>query len=123
MKQSVLLLEPDTGLSHSIIAHLERHHLQVIHARTINFALKILESIVPDILITELKLPGLSNGLLIDRFREVQRAQQKAFVLVMAFERLSDEALRRYQPDAVIYKPFDVRQLFRRIESMLVKEE
>jgi DNA-binding response OmpR family regulator len=103
--------------------HLERHHLQVIHARTINFALKILESIVPDILITELKLPGLSNGLLIDRFREVQRAQQKAFVLVMAFERLSDEALRRYQPDAVIYKPFDVRQLFRRIESMLVKEE
>jgi len=35
-----------------------------------------------------------------------------------------DEVFPPYnQPDAVIYKPFDVRQLPRRIESMLVKEE
>jgi DNA-binding response OmpR family regulator len=121
MKQYVLLLEPDTGLSQSIIAHLEQHHLQVIHARTINFALEILDRVVPDILITELKMPGLTNGLLIDRFREVGKSQQQTFVLVSSFERLSDEVCRRYQPDAVVYKPFDVRQLYRRIESLLVK--
>jgi DNA-binding response OmpR family regulator len=123
MKQNVLLLEPDAGLSHSIIAHLEQNHLQVFHARTMNFALEILERVVPDILITELKMPRLTNGLIIDRFREVGNPQQKTFVLVTSFERLSDEVCGRYQPDAVIYKPFDVRQLYRRIESMVAKGE
>jgi DNA-binding response OmpR family regulator len=122
MKRNVLLLEPDIGLSRSIAAHLEQNNLQVIHARTLDFALKLLERVVPDILITELKLPGLRNGLLIDRFREAKRSQQQIFVLVTTFERLSDEVCGRYQPDAVIRKPFDIRQLYRRIESMVVNE-
>lgn len=117
MKWTVLLLESEVGLSRSISAHLEQHDMRVYHASDLDTARAMLETVEPDILITELDNKDPQNGTLIRQCREAP-TDRDPLILVTTFDRLDDEILERFRPDVILQKPFDVRWLTHKVKSI-----
>jgi DNA-binding response OmpR family regulator len=117
MKKTILLLESDSELRKVIALHMERLNWRVLQSKTVEFALQLLERETPDILILELDTPYRMNGMLIDRFRAIDHGLPGK-VVILALEHLNREVVDRYQPDILIYKPFDIRNLSKRVEAL-----
>ena len=110
--RTILLLEKDRGLRKIITLTLLHQGMTVYAASDPHGAQQILSVEMPDLFILALDNPGGTNGGLIDLYREHQRETAGA-VLVTTTVRPTDAWRNRYQPDVVIYKPFDIRFLIR----------
>ena len=115
--QSILLLERDPGLRKSITLSLQQNGIQVIEARNNAEALENLKRIPFTLLILD-RDSATHCGSLIQAFRE-KSSRQNGHVLLIAMERLEDQWRQQYQPDVVVYKPFDIRYLYRRIKNLM----
>jgi DNA-binding response OmpR family regulator len=118
MKKTILLLESDSELRKVIALHMERLNWRVLQSKTMDFALQLLEMETPDILILEMDTPYRMNGVLIDRFRDLDH-DPSGKVVILALEHLNREVVERYRPDLLIYKPFDIRNLSQRVKALV----
>jgi CheY-like chemotaxis protein len=117
--QSVLLVEPDSDLRRVIAASLENRGWHVLQASSQQSARRLMAHARPEVLITELSAAADSqadNANLIDVFR--QRAPEEHYVLVTTSHRPPRAWREANQPDGVVYKPFDVRHLCRRVQTL-----
>jgi DNA-binding response OmpR family regulator len=117
MKKTVLLLESDSELRKAIAMHLEGQQWRVLQSKTLDFAIQMLDKESPHVLISELDSPYQMNGILIDRFRE-RNNNHSGKVVVLALEHLKSGIVERYHPDVLIYKPFDIRYLSKKMEAL-----
>ena len=118
--QSVLLVEPDSDLRRVIAASLENKGWQVLQASNQQSARRLMAHSQPEVLITEVSAVAdaqSSSSNLIEIFR--QRAPQEHFVLVTTSHRPPRTWRETHRPDGVVYKPFDVRHLCRRVQSLI----
>lgn len=113
---NVLLLEHETKLRRAITVTLQQLNMNVVEASDAESALSTLEQQTPQFLILEFDSTNGSTGELIDTFRQ-KNGNGQSLVVLTTSERPGDVWRKRYQPDIVVYKPFDIRYLTRCING------
>jgi DNA-binding response OmpR family regulator len=113
---TVLLLETEPSLRRVVAASLQQSGLEIIEAGNADEARRQLEQAPPEVFVMELDHPEGENGQLIDAYR---RNIDDGAVVLTTTERPKDNWRQRYQPEAVVYKPFDIRVLAKSIRSLL----
>lgn len=119
MSATVLLYERETSLRKVVAASLTQMGLRIVEAGSARAAWQKLESEQPDLFVLELDHPAGENGALIDAYREMDG---EGAVVLTTTQRPNDGWRQRYQPEAVIYKPYDVRFLCNRISGLVPAE-
>jgi DNA-binding response OmpR family regulator len=114
----ILLYERDPGLRKSITLTLKHQGVEVRVARDEADVRQILENESPDLFVVDHDSSIGNSGELIEMFRMKSKSAHRA-VLVTATQRVNDNWRKQYQPDMVLYKPFDIRFLYRRIKALL----
>lgn len=112
----VLLLETEPSLRKVVAASLQQSGLEIIEVGDADEARRQLEQAPPQVFVVELDHPEGENGKLIETYR--QNIDDGAVVLTTT-ERPKDDWRQRYQPEAVVYKPFDIRVLAKSIRNLL----
>jgi DNA-binding response OmpR family regulator len=122
-KITILLLEGDADLRNIITLTFLQQGMTVYAAPDPIKARSILEKENPDLFILELDNSEGNNGELIDLYRQNKNKEARCTVLLLTTQRPSDVWRNRFQPDLVIYKPFDIRLLFLRVTELIQKEK
>jgi len=129
MKPRVLIVDDDEGVRYTIAGILEDHDVEVAQASSGVEALALLDGApehVPSLVITDLRMPGMSGLELIDRV--VARPDAPKVVLITAHgsERTAVDAVKRGAYD-FFRKPFDLDELVavvnRAVESVRLRAE
>lgn len=119
MSATVLLLESEDSLRKVVAASLQQLGLRIVEATNAEDARRRLAEEEPDLFVLELDHPSGDNGELIEAYRQ---QSDDGPVLLTTTERPQDEWRERYQPEAVVYKPFDVRLLLERVRGLIRDE-
>ncbi len=116
MSATVLLFESETSLRKVMAASLEQQGYDIIQAANADAARSHLRRDTPDLFVLELDHPAGDNGELIETYRNQSRA---GAVVLTTTERPDDGWRSRYRPEAVVYKPFDMRFLCRQVRGLM----
>lgn len=113
---SVLLVEDDPDVALTLRRFIERSGLTITWARTGAEAIRLKESVRPDIVLVDLTLPDVDGGKLVKRFAD----QRDCGVIVVSGR--SDEVERvvgiELGADDYITKPVPLRELLARIRAV-----
>lgn len=115
---TVLLVESEKSLRRVITVSLQELGLRVFEVPDFECARNLLETERLDLLVTELDFPFGRNGELIELFRK-QKGEYQGSVLVTTTHRFDDDWRRRYRPDVIVFKPFDIRVLCKFVSGLL----
>jgi two-component system KDP operon response regulator KdpE len=115
-KLSILLIEHDPELRKVIKLTLEQNGMKVVTVERFSNALQVLEQGDPDLFLVDFDLTDGDPGELIEQFRRTK--EDRGAVMLTTTSRPDDHWRRTYQPDAVVYKPFDIRHLYKRILAL-----
>lgn len=118
---TVLFVEPDSPLRWVIGASLEQQGWRVLLAKTTEFASDLLERETPNVLVLDLEVDSYSGQGIVEKFRDIEDECPKpnGVLIVTTRDRFDRQARREYDPDAVIYKPYDARYLNRLINTFI----
>lgn len=112
-EKCALLVESNYHLRQVIAASLENKSWRVLEASSGEFAEELLMREKPDILIVEYLPRSEADAAIIDAYRDADG--HNGHILLTVLDRPAKSWVKKHQPDAIIYKPFDVRYLERRM--------
>jgi DNA-binding response OmpR family regulator len=112
-----LLVESNFHLRQVIAASLENKDWRVLEASSGEFAEELLMKEKPDVLIVEYLPRSEADAAIIDAYRENDGSN--GHIVVTVLDRPAKNWIKKHEPDAIIYKPFDVRYLERRMEEII----
>ncbi len=120
MAANILLIEDEPAIQELIIANLARAGHTVIKASDGETALRIVRDALPDLILLDWMLPGVSGIELARRLRNDERTRMIPIIMLTA---RSDEADKvaglEIGADDYITKPFSPRELVARIKAVL----
>ncbi len=121
MKPRVLIVDDDDGVRYTIAGILEDHDVEVDQASSAEEALAMLDGnpqTVPGLVITDLRMPGMSGLDLLDQL--IARGDPPKVVLITAHgsERLAVDALKKGAYD-YFRKPFEMDELLAVVDRAL----
>ena len=118
--KTILFLEDEAELLTALGNLLRDQGYDVLEANSAETALKRLEERVPDLILADIKLPGIDG---FDFFNEVRKKEgfgTVPFVFLTAYNNLAASSLARTRGAAeYITKPFDFEYLVARIKQLL----
>lgn len=112
-------MESDSDLRRVIAASLRIYEWKVIQATSPSNATEKLDEGIVDVLLLGMGSTPESNSRLIDAYRRGEHDEHAGMVLLMTSHRIQEPWRERLNPDAVIYKPFDMRYLCQRISQLI----
>lgn len=119
-KKTILFLEDEEELLTALGNLLRDHGYLVVAAESAELALKQLEEGTPDLIIADIKLPGIDG---FDFFKEVRQREGFAsvpFVFLTAYNNLAAMSFaKKHGAAEYITKPFDFEYLIARIKQLL----
>lgn len=119
MTRTLLLVEDDAMLREMLRRHLERQGYRVFAAARGEEALRLLETLRPDLILSDVRMPGLSGD---DLCRILKNMGVRVPVLLMSGEATEEaDQLRGYACGACEYllKPFQMSVLLAKIGALL----
>jgi DNA-binding response OmpR family regulator len=119
-KSQVLIIEHDPALRKIMEISLEQVGISVEAISGYANALEIMQQVAPEVFILDIDLSDGIPEKLIAAYREYPNGKNGT-VMISTANRLEDKWRREYRPDSVIYKPFDMRYLVRKILSLINK--
>ncbi|HEX3405959.1 MAG TPA: response regulator [Caulobacteraceae bacterium] len=112
---NVLVVEDEVMVRELIAETLRDAGCEVSEAANADEAVRALRATaVPDVLITDVKLPGRMNG--VELAACVRRVQPRMKVIVTSGHASAENA--RYVADAFLAKPFELKQLVGKVRSL-----
>jgi two-component system, OmpR family, KDP operon response regulator KdpE len=114
-RHRILLVDDDQRILHFARLKLMASGYNVITAMTGQGALTMIESEEPDVVVLDLKMPGMGG---LEVLKIVRSSSDLPVIVVSAAADLAEEALVAGADD-FISKPFDVDELVRRIAQTL----
>jgi DNA-binding response OmpR family regulator len=119
-KPQVLVIEHDSALRKIMEISLEQAGVSVEAVSKYANALEILQKDPPEVFILDYDLRDGDPGKLITAYRKHPNGHDGT-VMVSTAHRLEDKWRQENRPNSVIYKPFDMRYLVRKILSIINK--
>lgn len=122
--ETILLVEEDADLRRVVAANLEQQGWHVLTASTPDDAGAYFSEEEPSILVFGADETWNAAGDFIHLFRqEATNGDRGSVVVITPTDRLAERWRKKHQPDVVIYKPYDIRYLNRRIESVALGQD
>ena len=118
LKHRVLLVDDDERVLRFARLKLMASGFDVLTAMTGQGALAMIESGEPDIVILDMRMPGMSG---LDVLRELRSHSDMPVIIISAAE-LPAEAIT-LRANAYIPKPFDPDELLREIQTILHRDQ
>jgi two-component system, OmpR family, phosphate regulon response regulator PhoB len=120
MAANILLVEDEPAIQELIAVNLQHAGHHVIRARDAEGALGIVKSALPDLLLIDWMLPGMSGVSLARQLRQEERTRQIPIILLTARSEEADKiAGLEAGADDYLTKPFSPRELLARIKAVL----
>jgi DNA-binding response OmpR family regulator len=116
---SLLLVERDRDLRKAIGLCLRENGWRILCAADASEAFTLLQQESPEVLVVSVGPSPEWQGRLIQSFRNGRRSGRRGFAVVTADQHLEETWRETYRPDAVVFKPFDVGHLSRRILRLM----
>lgn len=119
-KKTILFLEDEDELLLTLGSLLRDQRYNVIETKTAEDALKTLKEINPDLIIADIKLPGIDGFDFFHAVHQDSRYKSVPFIYLTAFNNLK-AAIRAKEEGAADYitKPFDLEYLMVRIRELI----
>ena len=117
MPQNVLVVDNQPEIRNLMVEVLERRGYRVSTASDGHDALTQVALTRPDLVITDLTMPGLDGYQL----RRLIRGISSVPVLVMSAQMGAEDQAYRMGADAFLPKPFDLEDLWAEIEDLLLE--
>ncbi|MDN3516185.1 sigma-54 dependent transcriptional regulator [Aquisalimonas lutea] len=116
--EAVLLVEDDAGLRELLQEELEEAGMAVEPADSAEKALRALQQASPDLVISDLRLPGMDGMALLQEVRNLHA--RPAFLIITAFGTISQavEALKR-GADEFLTKPLDLEHFMLAVQRLM----
>ncbi len=87
-------------------------------------ALKAIESMMPDLILADIEMPGLNGYQLCEKVRGNVRTQHIPLILLAgAFEPFDEDYMKSVGADDSIIKPFESHELLSKVKSLLVQTD
>jgi len=120
MPANILLVEDEPAIQELIAVNLEHAGHHVIRAKDAEGALGIVRNALPDLLLIDWMLPGISGVALARQLRQEERTKQIPIILLTARGAETDKvAGLEAGADDYVTKPFSPRELLARINAVL----
>jgi two-component system phosphate regulon response regulator PhoB len=120
MAANILVVEDEPAIQELIAVNLEHAGHHVIRARDAEGALHIVHNALPDLLLIDWMLPGLSGVALAKQLRQEERTKQIPIILLTARSSEQDKIHGlETGADDYVTKPFSPRELLARIKAVL----
>ena len=120
MTANILVVEDEPAIQELIAANLQHAGHHVIRAADAEGALGIVRHALPDLLLIDWMLPGMSGVSLARRLRQEERTRGIPIILLTARSEEADKiAGLEAGADDYVTKPFSPRELLARIKAVL----
>ncbi len=120
--KKVLVAEDNVVLGDVLRFNLQRSGFEVTLARNGTEAFRLVESQPFDILVTDYEMPGIDGEELCNRVRNELKLDAIRIVMCSAkgLELDREEIMARLSIEAILYKPFSIRELTTLLESLVM---
>lgn len=120
MKKRLLIVEDNARLLRVIAVYLEKAGYEVMTARDGGGALLMLAETIPDLIVSDIMMPGIDGFAFAANVRSNPRTDLIPIVFLTAKDRREDRiAGLKAQIDAYLVKPFEPEELVAVIENIL----
>jgi CheY-like chemotaxis protein len=119
-KKTILFLEDEKEFLTTLSGLLRDLGYHVLEAPSAEQALTLLNSNIPDLIIADIKLPGIDGFDFFERIHTVSNLRSVPFIYLTAFNNLL--AAQRAKEDGAtdyITKPFELEYLLNRVQEIL----
>jgi YesN/AraC family two-component response regulator len=119
-KNIILIADDEADLTWSMSRHIQRENPNVYIYSAVNGeqAFEMLQSVRPDLLITDLRMPGLNGFKLIEKARLLDPALK--IIVISAFHTSDIEnKLKLLRINGFLEKPFELKQLRKLSDALL----
>ncbi len=124
MQKKILIIEDEEDVRSSIVEILDSAGHKPIQAADGIEALKLLENEIPDLVISDIMMPGLNGYAVLEHFQKMNSTSNVPFIFLSAKGTCSDVRLGMIRgADDYITKPFRVKDLLQSIETQLKKRD
>jgi DNA-binding response OmpR family regulator len=106
---SALIIEDDPDLVHIFAEALEQSGFKPTTVSEGKLALELLSKMIPDIVVLDLHLPGISGGEILQAIRADGRLSETRVIIATADHRTAEDM--RDAADLVLLKPISFKQL------------
>ncbi len=120
MAVNILVVEDEQAIQELIAVNLEHAGHHVIRARDAEAALGIVRNALPDLLLIDWMLPGMSGVSLAKQLRQAERTRQIPIIMLTARSAEHDKIMGLESgADDYVTKPFSPKELVARIKAVL----
>lgn len=120
MAVNILVVEDEPAIQELIAVNLEHAGHHVIRARDAEEALRVVRHALPDLLLIDWMLPGMSGVSLARQLRQSERTRQVPMIMLTARAEESDKIMGlEAGADDYVTKPFSPKELVARIKALL----
>jgi len=120
MPVNVLVVEDEPAIQELIAVNLEHAGHHVTRAKDAEAALSLVRSALPDVLLIDWMLPGMSGASLAKQLRQDERTRQIPIIMLTARSAEQDKiAGLEAGADDYVTKPFSPKELVARIKAVL----
>ncbi len=116
----VLLVDDEPGLREAVQAYLEDHGLEVTTAANAQQAFQVLGSIQPDLVISDIMMPGMDGYQFLQQLRQME-AYSHLPVIFLTAKGMTADRIQGYRAgvDAYLPKPFDPDELVAMVDNQI----
>jgi len=112
MPKNVLIVEDTEDIAQFVIIALETMGLDTFHASNSERAIEYLQNNMPDLIVLDIGLPGMSGWQLLDLIKELREKNGIRIVVTTAFTDPANRLMGKLQEvDRYLFKPFQVKDL------------
>lgn len=119
MQYKILIVEDDADINGLLVKILEEAEYKTIQAFSGTEAKLLLEKEIPDLILLDLMLPGLSGEELLHDIREIKQYNVPVLVLSAKNSLVDKVSLLKNGADDYITKPFEPEEMLARVHSAL----
>lgn len=120
-KKKIMIVDDEESLIELVKALLEGENYEVITAMDGEECLEKLKTEKPDLILLDMMMPGMSGREVCERIRADPKIKNLkiAFITVAKFSEVGKDVLKRMNVLDYITKPFDNKDLIRRVKKLV----
>ncbi len=118
MGRTILLIDDDTMARRTLAGLLNRMGYRVYEAEDGTEGLASAQSLRPDLIVSDFRMPGMSGAELLQALRDLPETEKTPFIMISGYiDHLPDSTTA--QPDVLLTKPVTFERLATAIYSAL----